>query len=93
MMGFLHINTLDPDRSFKAFVRVMERFMKGLFDDGFKLLKTYFFKFNRVLELYAPDLAEHFKVYILKENELMKIIEGKSGTKLLYPILVYYNLF
>jgi len=62
MMGFLHINTLDADRSFKAFVRMMEKFMKGLFDNEFKQLKIYFFKFNRILELYAPDLAEHFKV-------------------------------
>jgi len=61
MMGFLHINTLDADRSFKAFVRMMEKFMKGLFDNEFKQLKIYFFKFNRILELYAPDLAEHFK--------------------------------
>lgn len=61
-MGFLYINTQDPDKSFKGFVRLMERFMRGIFGDDFKLLKTYFFKFNRILELFAPDLAEHFKV-------------------------------
>jgi len=61
MMGFLYINTQDPDRSFKAFVKIMDKFLKGLFDNEFKLLKLFFFKFTRVLELYAPDLAQHFK--------------------------------
>ena len=62
MMGFLYINSQDPQKSFKAFVSLMDRFLKGIFDNEFKQLKIYFFKFNRLLELFAPDLAAHFKV-------------------------------
>lgn len=64
-MGFLYINTQDPELSFKIFVKLMDNFMKGIFDDDFKQLKLYFFKFTRLIELYAPDLAEHFKVFNL----------------------------
>ena len=63
VMGFLYINTQDPEASFKIFVSIMDRFMKGIFDDDFKQLKLYFFKFTRLLELYAPELAEHFRVF------------------------------
>jgi len=95
MMGFLYINTQDPDRSFKAFVKIMDKFLKGLFDNEFKLLKLYFFKFTRILELYAPDLAQHFKVKNLMKFEKFLIfpIERESGAKFLYSIMVYHSVF
>ena len=66
MMGFLYINLQDPELSFKCFCKTME-LIRPLFDHEFKQLKKVFFKFTRILELYLPELSDHFKVlwYIL----------------------------
>lgn len=95
MMGFLYINTQDPDRSFKAFVKIMDKFLKGIFDNEFKQLKLYFFKFTRVLELYAPDLAQHFKVrpFFNKYSLLIISIERESRAQFLYSFMVYHSVF
>jgi len=62
VMGFCYINLQDPNITFKCFVRLMEWHVKPIFEREFKVLKQYFFKFNRIIDLYLPDLAEHFKV-------------------------------
>lgn len=61
MMGFVYIITQNPHKSFKVFCKMMEK-LRHLFDHEFKQLKKYFFKFTRLIELFMPDLADHFKV-------------------------------
>lgn len=61
IMGFILINLKDANVTFKSFIRVMDWYLKALFENEFKLLKVYFFKFNRMIELYIPELAAHFK--------------------------------
>jgi len=61
VMGFCYINLQDPNVSFKSFIRLMDWHIKPLFEKEFKMLKQCFFKFNRIIEIYLPDLFEHFK--------------------------------
>ncbi len=61
-MGFLQLHIQNADLAFKAFCKMMNLHLKNLFEKEFDLLKKYFFKFTRILELFVPDLAEHFQV-------------------------------
>jgi hypothetical protein len=62
LMGFLYILSKDADITFKLFLRLMQKHMETMFDKDFKQLKIYFFKLNRLIEVYVPDLADHFRV-------------------------------
>jgi len=61
IMGFFYLHEHDPELSFKSFVKLMDRHMKVMFDKDFRQLKHCFFKLNRLVDIYLPDLAEHFK--------------------------------
>jgi len=61
IMGFFYLHERDAEMSFKSFVKLMERHMKTMFDKDFSQLKTNFFKLNRLVDVYLPDLSEHFK--------------------------------
>jgi GTPase-activating protein len=70
-MGFLQLHVGDPDLAFRCFCKMMNLYLKNLFEKEFDLLKKYFFKFTRIMELFLPDLAEHFQVffrYFLKKK-------------------------
>ena len=62
IMGFFYLHERDAELSFKSFVKLMEKHMKTMFDKDFNQLKTNFFKLNRLVDIYLPDLSEHFKV-------------------------------
>ena len=62
IMGFCLINLQDPNVTFKSFIRLMDWYLKAIYENEFKLLKVYFVKFNKMLELYIPELADHFRV-------------------------------
>ena len=61
-MGWLYLQLDNANDAFKSFCKIMELFSKKLFDKEFTSLKKCFFKFTRILELFLPDLADHFQV-------------------------------
>ena len=65
IMGFFYLHTRDADLSFKYFTRLMQKHMNTMFDKEFKQLRNYFFKLNRMVEIYIPDLADHFAVILI----------------------------
>jgi hypothetical protein len=71
-MGFLYLNLHDPDIAFKCFVRKMDNYLRDMFDNEFDLLKKYFFKFKRLMEIFIPDLAAHFEVKALNHSNLYR---------------------
>ena len=71
IMGFFYLHEQDAEVSFKSFVKLMDRHMKVMFDKDFRQLKNYFFKLNRLVDIYLPDLAEHFKVKSCFEKYLI----------------------
>ena len=63
VMGFCYINIKDPNTTFKCFMRLMERYIKPVFENEFKILKRHFFQFTRLTQIYLPDIHAHFKVF------------------------------
>lgn len=52
----------DENIAFKAFSGLIEKFEMGeLFKDDLPLLKQHFYKLDRLISMYLPDLYSHFK--------------------------------
>ena len=62
LAGFLLMFFKDENTAFKAFSGLIEKFeMNELFKDDLPLLKQYFYKLDRLISMYLPDLYSHFK--------------------------------
>ena len=62
IMGFLLMSIKDEEMTFRFFCQIMNNSLKEVFDNDFYKLKCYFYKFNKLLEVYLPQLSIHFKV-------------------------------
>ena len=62
LAGFLLIYFNDEKTAFKALCGLIEKFqMTELFIDDLPLLKLFFYKLDRLVSMYLPDLYSHFK--------------------------------
>jgi len=61
IMGFLQMNLEDEETTLKCFCQIMNKYMKDVFDKEFFKLKVNFHKFNKLIDLYLPKLAYHFR--------------------------------
>ena len=62
LAGFLLMFYKDENTAFKAFSGLINKFeMNELFKDDLPLLKQYFYKLDRLISMYLPDLYSHFK--------------------------------
>lgn len=62
LAGFLLMFFKDEKIAFKAFSGLMDKFdMTELFKEDLPLLKLFFYKLDRLISMYLPDLNSHFK--------------------------------
>ena len=62
LAGFLLMFFNDEKTAFRAFWGLIEKFkMTELFKDELPLLKLFFYKLDRLVSMYLPDLYSHFK--------------------------------
>lgn len=62
LAGFLLMFYKDEKVAFKAFSGLINKFgMTELFTDDMPLLKLFFYKLDRLISMYMPDLYSHFK--------------------------------
>ena len=62
LAGFLLMFFKDEELAFKAFSGLIDKFgMHELFRDELPLLKMFFYKLDRLVSMYLPDLYSHFK--------------------------------
>jgi hypothetical protein len=62
LAGFLLMFYKDEELTFKAFSGFIANFgMDELFREGLPLLKLYFYKLDRLISMYLPDLYTHLK--------------------------------
>jgi hypothetical protein len=62
VMGFLYCYYREEDLTFRFFVRLVDKYMRSFFEDDLDSLRGVFYQFDRLLSIFVPDLAEHFKV-------------------------------
>ena len=62
LAGFLLMFYEDEETTFKAFSGLIKKFeMNELFKEDLPLLKQFFYKLDRLISMYLPDLYSHFK--------------------------------
>ena len=62
LAGFLLMFFQDEELAFKAFSGLIQKFeMTELFKDDMPQLKLFFYKLDRLISMYLPDLYSHFK--------------------------------
>lgn len=62
LAGFLLMFFKDEKLAFKAFSGLIDKFgMNELFKEDLPLLKLFFYKLDRLISMYLPDLYSHFK--------------------------------
>jgi hypothetical protein len=62
LAGFLLMFFKDEELTFKAFSGFIANFeMDELFREGLPMLKLYFYKLDRLISMYLPDLYSHLK--------------------------------
>jgi len=64
IMGFLFCLYREEDITFRFFVKLVDKYMKSFFEDDLESLRAVFYQFDRLISIFLPDLAEHFKVSI-----------------------------
>lgn len=62
LMGFLYLNDPDENRTLNLFVRLVETHFDNVFTENLSQLKVLFYQFEKCLDIFLPDLAEHFKI-------------------------------
>ena len=77
IMGFMNINLEDEEITFKCFCQILKKYNREMFATKLEKLKTYFSKVTKIIELYLPRLAQHFKVISFYYNLIIKYIRKK----------------
>ena len=62
IMGFLYSLFKDEGTTFKFFTVLINKHMRGLFENDLKFLPCLFYQLDRLVCIFLPRLAEHFKV-------------------------------
>ena len=61
-MAFMSITLEDEDITFKCFSQILQMYSRDMFTSKKTKLTAYFSKISKLIELYLPKLAKHFKV-------------------------------
>ncbi|CAD8074805.1 unnamed protein product [Paramecium primaurelia] len=59
--GYLYLNFQDQEIAYKAFDRMMNLYFKDLYINDFSKLKIGFYQFDRLLQIFLPELQQHLK--------------------------------
>ncbi|CAD8176541.1 unnamed protein product [Paramecium octaurelia] len=59
--GYLYLNFQDQEIAYKAFDRMMNLYFKDLYINDFSKLKIGFYQFDRLLQIFLPELSQHLK--------------------------------
>ncbi|CAD8075378.1 unnamed protein product [Paramecium sonneborni] len=59
--GYLYLNFQDQEIAYKAFDRMMNLYFKDLYVNDFSKLKIGFYQFDRLLQIFLPELSQHLK--------------------------------
>ncbi|CAD8065271.1 unnamed protein product [Paramecium primaurelia] len=59
--GYLYLNFQDQVIAYKAFDRMMNLYFKDLYINDFSKLKIGFYQFDRLLQIFLPELSQHLK--------------------------------
>ena len=88
IMGFLLMSIKDEEMTFRFFCQIMNNSLKEVFDKDFYKLKSYFYKFNKLLEIYLPQLSIHFKVILIKyiDKLILKYRKKKLIRHIIYQL-------
>ncbi|CAD8088108.1 unnamed protein product [Paramecium sonneborni] len=59
--GYLYLIFQDQETAYKAFDRMMNLYFKDLYLNDFSNLKIGFYQFDRLLQIFLPELSQHLK--------------------------------
>ncbi|CAD8164735.1 unnamed protein product [Paramecium pentaurelia] len=59
--GYLYLNFQDQVIAYKAFDKMMNLYFKDLYINDFSKLKIGFYQFDRLLQIFLPELSQHLK--------------------------------
>lgn len=62
LMGFFLVVLRDEEAAYRCFSQLLDKSLLKIFIDGFSHLQGYFYILDRMINLFIPDLWEHFKV-------------------------------
>ena len=73
LFGFLFLTIKDEKVTFDTFISLVEKFFPDFFSKEMRKLKILFYQFDQCLNLFLPELAEHFKVNLNKKLFILKL--------------------
>ncbi|CAD8161073.1 unnamed protein product [Paramecium octaurelia] len=59
--GYIYLTFQDQVTAYKAFDRMMNLYFKDLYINDFSKLKIGFYQFDRLLQVFLPELSQHLK--------------------------------
>lgn len=62
IMGFLYYYLQNEEETFRFYVALMDRRMSRLFENDLSNMRPMFHMLNRLVAIFLPALADHFKV-------------------------------
>ena len=61
-MGFLFVCYQDEEQTFKCFAGLIDKLFSSILGPDLSRIKLHFYQLDRLISIYLPELAEHFKV-------------------------------
>jgi hypothetical protein len=61
VMGFIYLVFEEEELTFRCFASLIQRFLKDVLMYDLKNIRVFFYKLDRLLAIFIPDLCSHLK--------------------------------